>query len=204
MRTSPPRLRMVACQCTSISRDSKLAAIWGSSGVSSLPVRRMAVTSQTRTILPVSPTIISNIFPALADMQSGVQLTLQQIDLVTRLRDAYPKDFSPNVNSSTAMTAFEKGQIISPMGVEGLHQIGNSVANLRRYHAMGVRYSTLTHNCHNIFADAAILEGPMRKAEPHWGGLSPLGRRVVLEMNRLGMLVDLSHVRCVSLSLPSP
>lgn len=128
----------------------------------------------------------------------GVQLTLQQIDLVTRLRLAYPDDFSGNVNGSTAMAAFRRGQIASPMGIEGLHQIGNSVANLRRYHAMGVRYATLTHNCHNIFADAAVLESPIRKAEPHWGGVSPLGKLLVKEMNRIGMLVDLSHVRFVA------
>lgn len=134
-----------------------------------------------------------------------VQFTLQQIDLVTRLRDAYPNDLSPNVNSSTALAAFKKGQIISPMGVEGLHQIGNSVANLRAFYALGVRYATLTHNCHNIFADAAILGGPTRKAEPYWGGLSPLGRRLIREMNRIGMIVDLSHTRLAPFPLrPSP
>jgi membrane dipeptidase len=75
-----------------------------------------------------------------------------------------------------------------------LHQIGNSAATLRRYHALGVRYATLTHNCGNRYADAALWENPLRKA-PHavWGGLSPEGRRLVREMNRLGMIVDLAH-----------
>ncbi|WYZ38934.1 hypothetical protein EsH8_III_000848 [Colletotrichum jinshuiense] len=123
----------------------------------------------------------------------SVQWTLDQIDVMTRIKDAYPKDFSPNLDSNAALAAFEKGQLISPLGVEGLHQIGNSVANLRRYHALGVRYSTLTHNCHNKFADAALLEHPFRKAEPLWHGLSPSGRRLINEMNRIGLIVDLSH-----------
>ncbi|KAK2028509.1 membrane dipeptidase [Colletotrichum zoysiae] len=123
----------------------------------------------------------------------SVQWTLDQIDVMTRIKEAYPKVFSPNLNSDGALAAFHQGQLISPLGVEGLHQIGNSVANLRRYHAMGVRYSTLTHNCHNKFADAALLEGPLRKAEPLWHGLSPAGRRLIHEMNRIGLIVDLSH-----------
>ena len=79
------------------------------------------------------------------------------------------------------------------MGVEGLHQIGNKVANLRLFYDLGVRYTTLTHNCHNKFADAAVVGSS--KAKPLWGGLSPLGRELVHEMNRMGMLVDISHVR---------
>lgn len=124
-----------------------------------------------------------------------MQWTLRQIDLMTRIQTAYPDHFSDTVNSSNAMASFEKGQLVSPLGVEGLHQIGNSVANLRLFHQLGVRYATLTHNCHNKFADAAILESPARKAEPYWGGVSPLGRRLINEMNRLGLFVDLSHVR---------
>lgn len=58
---------------------------------------------------------------------------------------------------------------------------------------MGVRYATLTHNCGNRFADAALWERPLRRATPVWGGVSPEGRRLVREMNRLGMIVDLSH-----------
>lgn len=126
----------------------------------------------------------------------SVRDTLQQIDVTNRLKAAYPAVFSPSVNSSTALAAFQRGQLISPLGVEGLHQIGNSIAHLRQYHALGVRYATLTHNCHNRYADAALLEGGpggLRQAPPLWGGLSPAGRRLVGEMNRLGMIVDLSH-----------
>lgn len=126
---------------------------------------------------------------------TGIRDTLQQIDVITRLTAAYPKDFSSvHINSSGAMAAFRENKLISPLGVEGLHQIGNSVANLRQYQSLGVRYATLTHNCHNRYADAAVLENPLRKAEPLWHGVSREGRRLVREMNRLGMIVDLSHV----------
>ncbi|KAI1468467.1 renal dipeptidase family [Daldinia caldariorum] len=126
---------------------------------------------------------------------SSVQLTLQQIDLMTRLQNAYPEDFSGiPIDSKSAVAAWEKGKLISPLGIEGLHQIGNSVANLRRFYALGVRYATLTHNCGNIFADAALWENPFRKAPPVWNGVSPKGRQLINEMNRIGMLVDLSHV----------
>lgn len=127
----------------------------------------------------------------------GVQFTLDQIDVMSRLQAAYPSHFSQKVDSSNAFEAFKQGKLISPFGIEGLHQIGNKVSNLRRFHELGVRYATLTHNCHNKFADAAILSDPDRKAEPLWGGVSPLGRKLISEMNRIGMIVDLSHVRYV-------
>jgi len=117
---------------------------------------------------------------------------------MTRLKDAYPHDFSPSLTSTSALAAFRHHHhLISPLGIEGLHQIGNSAATLRRYHALGVRYATLTHNCGNRFADAALWEYPsgdgIHKAPPVWHGVSPAGRRLVAEMNRVGMLVDLSH-----------
>ncbi|KAI0123130.1 membrane dipeptidase [Xylariales sp. AK1849] len=126
----------------------------------------------------------------------SVLFTIQQIDLMSRLSAAYPKDLSvvPGLTSSSALEAFKQGRLISPLGVEGLHQIGNSVANLRRFHALGVRYATLTHNCGNIFADSALVDSPSRKAPPYWGGLSPRGKELIHEMNRIGMIVDLAHV----------
>ncbi|KAK3904398.1 membrane dipeptidase-domain-containing protein [Staphylotrichum tortipilum] len=128
-----------------------------------------------------------------------VQQTLQQIDLLTRLRHAHPHTFlPPTLPSRTALhhhLLHHPGNrpLISPLGIEGLHQIGNSAATLRQFHALGVRYATLTHNCGNAFADAALWERPLRKAPSVWGGVSPAGRRLVREMNRLGVLVDLAH-----------
>ncbi|KAH7408916.1 membrane dipeptidase-like protein [Cadophora sp. MPI-SDFR-AT-0126] len=127
----------------------------------------------------------------------SVAFTYSQIDLLTRLQAAYPSTFSPSPNSSTALSFFKSGHLISPLGIEGLHQIGNSLSNLRHYYALGVRYATLTHNCHNAYADAALVElpsGGVEIAKPKWGGVSPAGRELIHEMNRLGMIVDLAHV----------
>ncbi|KAJ4380254.1 hypothetical protein N0V86_004563 [Didymella sp. IMI 355093] len=128
---------------------------------------------------------------------SIVKATLEQLDLYKRLGDSYPKYFAPSSNSYEAVKAFEDGRLISPAAIEGLHQIGNSVSNLRLYHQLGVRYATLTWNCHNKYADAALetkYNSDARIATPYWNGLSPAGRDLVMEMNRLGMLVDLAHV----------
>lgn len=124
-------------------------------------------------------------------------MTVEQVDLMSRLQQAYPEVFSVPPNGTTAMQVFREGKIISPLGIEGLHSIGNSFAHLRMFYEMGVSYATLTHNCHNIYADAAIVEQPdggMRKSTPLWHGISPAGRKLVYEMNRLGMIIDLAHV----------
>ncbi|KAL8731766.1 MAG: hypothetical protein Q9166_003213 [cf. Caloplaca sp. 2 TL-2023] len=129
----------------------------------------------------------------------AVSATLSQIDLLRRLTTAYPKIFSsPDLNSSSAADAFDIHRLlISPIGIEGLHQIGNSFSNLRLYYSLGVRYATLTHNCHNRFADAALVtnaSGHTIASSPYWGGVSKTGQILIQEMNRLGMLVDISHV----------
>ncbi|RYN40913.1 hypothetical protein AA0112_g2577 [Alternaria arborescens] len=126
-----------------------------------------------------------------------VKATLGQLDLFNRLGQNYPKYFTPSRNSAEAIKAFESGNFIAPAAIEGLHQIGNSVSTLRLYYQLGVRYATLTWNCHNKYADAAIETGSdfsAHIAKPYWKGLSPAGRDLVKEMNRLGMLVDLAHV----------
>ena len=130
-------------------------------------------------------------------IQLAVAFTLSQLDVLARLQERYPSTFSGKVNSSTALEAFHAGKLISPVIIEGLHQIGNSISNLRLFHYLGVRYATLTHNCHNTYADAALLEipgGGIEIAKPYWHGVSPAGRDLIYEMNRLGMIVDLAHV----------
>jgi membrane dipeptidase len=126
-----------------------------------------------------------------------VKATLGQLDLFARLGQQYPKYFTLPKNSFEAIQNFEKGGFIAPVAIEGLHQIGNSLSNLRLYHQLGVRYATLTWNCHNKYADAAIemdSDFSSHIAKPYWNGLSPAGRDLIKEMNRLGMLVDLAHV----------
>ncbi|KAJ2904823.1 hypothetical protein MKZ38_007015 [Zalerion maritima] len=124
---------------------------------------------------------------------TSVQWTQLQIDLMNRLMDQYPSDFSGPVTSKTALAEFRAGKLISPLGIEGLHQIGNKVANLRAFYNLGVKYATLTHNCGNIYADAALWEHPFRKAPSFHGGVSEAGQLLIGEMNRIGMMVDLSH-----------
>lgn len=130
-----------------------------------------------------------------ANYLQSVQATLNQIDVIHRLITAYRHDFSsPFLPASAAEHAFlTKRKLISPLGIEGLHQIGNSAATLRGFYDLGVRYATLTHNCGNRYADAALWESPLRKAPAVHGGVSAAGRRLVREMNRVGLLVDLSH-----------
>ena len=125
--------------------------------------------------------------------------TLSQLDLLQRLTLKYSGIFSAATpNSTSAAAAFDKHHLlISPFAIEGLHQIGNSFSNLRLYHNLNVKYATLTHNCHNRFADAALAtdsSGKLVAAGPLWGGVSRAGQMLVKEMNRLGMLVDLAHV----------
>ena len=79
------------------------------------------------------------------------------------------------------------------IGLEGLHQIGNSVSVMRTYYQLGVRYITLTHDCNNLYADAALAP------KPKHGGLSDAGRDLIKEMNRIGMIVDLSHVSAATM-----
>ncbi|KAK4864005.1 hypothetical protein LT330_010215 [Penicillium expansum] len=128
---------------------------------------------------------------------ASVRETMEQVDIMSRVQQAYPKVFSSPPNGTTAMSAFREGKIISPLGIEGLHSIGNSLAHLRIFYDLGVSYATLTHNCHNRYADAAVLElpgGGIKKSDPLWHGVSEEGQKLVFEMNRLGMIVDLAHV----------
>ncbi|KAL2830913.1 membrane dipeptidase-domain-containing protein [Aspergillus cavernicola] len=119
-----------------------------------------------------------------------VRDTLQQIDLVHRLASLYPEhlELVPNTTAFRYTFNTSPSRIASFIGVEGLHQIGSSAATLRLYHSLGVRYTTLTHVCHNEYADSAS------PPTPRHNGLSTAGHAMVLEMNRLGMAVDLAHV----------
>eukprot|EP00045_Choanoeca_perplexa_P011668 m.124630 g.124630 ORF g.124630 m.124630 type:complete len:441 (-) comp15714_c0_seq1:1105-2427(-) len=120
--------------------------------------------------------------------RDAVRATLDQIDVIKRMVKAYPDTFVFATTADDIRTAEVKGKIASLIGVEGGHSIDSSLATLRLYYEMGVRYMTLTHTCNTPWADScAPTEQPNK-------GLSPFGVKVVREMNRLGMLVDLSHV----------
>jgi membrane dipeptidase len=115
------------------------------------------------------------------------RVQLEQIDIARRLVARYPDRLAPAVGADDIQRSFKAGRVASLIGMEGGHAIENSLGALRAYHALGARYMTLTHNVTLDWADAALDTA-------RHGGLTEFGREVVREMNRLGMLVDLSHV----------
>ncbi|MEV5378050.1 dipeptidase [Streptomyces nondiastaticus] len=117
----------------------------------------------------------------------AVSATLEQIDVVRQLVDRYPGDLRLALTADDMEAARAEGRIASLMGAEGGHSINCSLATLRALHRLGVRYMTLTHNDNIPWADSAT-------DVPAAGGLTRFGEEVVREMNRVGMLVDLSHV----------
>ncbi|MFC0625178.1 dipeptidase [Kribbella deserti] len=117
----------------------------------------------------------------------AVHRTLEQIDFVYRLVERFPDRLRLAVSADDVETAFRAGQVASLMGMEGGQSIDGSLGVLRMMRTLGVRYMTLTHNDNLPWADSAT-------DEPVLGGLSEFGEQVVAEMNRIGMLVDLSHV----------
>jgi membrane dipeptidase len=117
----------------------------------------------------------------------AVTAVLQQVELVNRLTERYPDDLGLATTADDAEAAFKGGRVASLMGAEGGHCIGGSLGVLATLRRLGVRYMTLTHNLNTEWADSAT-------DEPVHGGLTGFGVDVVREMNRIGMLVDLSHV----------
>lgn len=123
---------------------------------------------------------------------AAVSATLEQIDVVGEMLARYPDDLRRALTADDMEKARAEGRIASLMGAEGGHSINNSLGTLRALHTLGVRYMTLTHNDNTDWADSAT-------DSPRVGGLSEFGREVVREMNRIGMLVDLSHVAATTM-----
>ena len=117
----------------------------------------------------------------------AIRQTIEQIDIVDRLIAAYPRDLERALTADDIVRIHKAGRVASLIGIEGGRQIGGSLPALRQFYRLGARYMTLTHNQTTEWADSAT-------DDPKYGGLSPFGLKVVAEMNRLGMLVDLSHV----------
>jgi membrane dipeptidase len=117
----------------------------------------------------------------------AIRETIEQIDIVTRLVAAYPRDLELAGTADDIVRIHKTGRVASLIGIEGGHQIGGSLAALRQFYRLGARYMTITHFKTTEWADSAT-------DDPKWGGLNDFGRAVIGEMNRIGMLVDLSHV----------
>lgn len=125
--------------------------------------------------------------PASTTGPAAVQMTMEEIDIVRTMVARYPEAFEMAYSADDIERIHREGHIASLIGIEGGHQINNSMAVLREMFVLGARYMTLTHTANNDWADSAT-------ADPVHHGLTPFGKAVIGEMNRLGMLVDLSHV----------
>jgi len=125
--------------------------------------------------------------PASLAGDGAVMAVLEQIDLARRMIACYPGSFGFALTADDVEQVFAFGRVASLLGAEGGHAIAGSLGVLRMLYALGVRYMTLTHNANVGWADSAT-------DEPQAGGLTGFGRDVVREMQRIGMLVDLSHV----------
>jgi membrane dipeptidase len=122
----------------------------------------------------------------------AVRTTVEQIDTARRLIARYPQHLTFAQSADEMERIQRAGRIGSMLGIEGGNQIGGSMAALRRFYDLGARYMTLTHNQTTTWADAGT-------DEPKHDGLAPFGLEVVKEMNRIGMLVDLSHVSAATM-----
>jgi len=129
--------------------------------------------------------------PDLNEPSWAVRDTLEQIDITKRMVAQYPKLFELCTDPASARRAHAEGKIASMIGIEGGHQTGESLGALRLFHESGVRYMTITHNCDNAFA-TCWKSVDLKSGKD--AGLSDFGQHCVREMNRLGMMVDLSHV----------
>ncbi len=121
------------------------------------------------------------------------RIQLEQIDIARRVIAKYPDRLALALSANDIRREFKEGKLASLLGLEGGHAIENSLGALRAYYDLGVRYMTLTHNVTLDWADAAL------DSAKH-SGLTPFGDSVVREMNRLGMMVDLSHVSAATMS----
>lgn len=117
----------------------------------------------------------------------AVQTTIEQIDLVKRMAAQYPADLEMAYSASDIRRIHKHGRVASLIGIEGGHQINDSMAVLRQMYDLGARYMTLTHTTNTAWADSAT-------DDPVHNGLTPYGEDIVREMNRIGMMVDISHV----------
>lgn len=123
--------------------------------------------------------------PCEAQGLDAVQLALEQIDIVRRLSDMYARETVLATSSQDIVDAHRRGLLASLIGVEGGHTIGSSLGVLRSFYSLGARYLSLTHRCDVSWAGSS--------ASPAEQGLTPFGKAIVREMNRLGMMIDLSH-----------
>uniref|UniRef100_A0ACB8EAQ7 Dipeptidase 1 (Renal) n=2 Tax=Sphaerodactylus townsendi TaxID=933632 RepID=A0ACB8EAQ7_9SAUR len=164
----------------------------------SLPAANLSELQGTHTNIPklmtglVGAQFWAAYVPCETQDKDAVKRTLEQIDVIHRMCLKYPETFACISDSEGIEEAFRTDHVASLIGVEGGHSIDSSMGVLRTFYRLGVRYMTLTHSCNTPWADNWLVDTADEKPEHH--GLSDFGKRVVKEMNRLGIMVDLAHV----------
>lgn len=129
-----------------------------------------------------------------SQFKDAVEQTLEQIDVIKRLVREYPDDLHYATSAEDIWEAFNSGKIASFVAVEGGHSLDNRLAMLRLMYELGARYVTLTHSCNTPWGDASPADDINSGTPAEHNGLTDYGKIMVKEMNRLGMMVDLSHV----------
>lgn len=131
--------------------------------------------------------------------KDAVRATQEQVDVVYQMQQRYNQVFQWSTSVSDVNEAFRQKKIASLMGIEGGHQIDSSLASMRSFFRSGVRYMTLTHNCNTPWSESCCA--PPNDPYANVRGLTAFGQDVVREMNRLGMMVDLSHTSVLTMKM---
>lgn len=125
-------------------------------------------------------------------MNEGLRDSLEVLDIIKNMIKQHPEHMQAAFSSNDIREAFKSGKIASLIGMEGTHFLGNSLSTIRLFAEMGVKYLTLTHTCHSSFA-ASNGGGGYMEPSSHGAGLTEFGKKLIPELNRLGVMVDLFH-----------